>query len=127
MKKFLFSVLLSLVFLSIETKAQTAVSATATASMTTPAAAALDTTLVKPYVGNYKSDMGNIKVWIENGQLLGELEGQGNGELRLTEKADVFIIVGMDGDVTFIRNEEKKVIKVKINAQGATIEGERVE
>jgi PBP1b-binding outer membrane lipoprotein LpoB len=127
MKKFLFPVLLSLVFLSVETKAQTAVSATATASMTTPAATVLDTMLVKPYVGKYKSDMGSIKVWIENGQLLGELEGQGSGELRITEKADVFTIVGMDGDVTFIRNEEKKVIKVKINAQGATIEGERVE
>jgi hypothetical protein len=127
MKKIFVSTILSLVFLSVETKAQTAVSATATATMTTPAATILDTMLVKPYVGKYKSDMGSIKVWIENGQLLGELEGQGSGELRLTEKADVFTIVGMDGDVTFIRNEEKKVIKVKINAQGATIEGERVE
>ena len=125
MKKIFVSIILSLVFLSIETKAQTAVSATATATVTIPAA--LDTMLVKPYLGKYKSDMGNIKVWIENGQFLGELEGQGSGELRLTEKADVFTIVGMDGDVTFIRNEEKKVIKVKINAQGATIEGEKVE
>ncbi len=125
MKKIFVSAIFSLVFLSIETKAQTAVSATATATVTIPAA--LDTMLVKPYLGKYKSDMGSIKVWIENGQFLGELEGQGSGELRLTEKADVFTIVGMDGDVTFIRNEEKKVIKVKINAQGATIEGEKVE
>jgi hypothetical protein len=127
MKKIFVSTILSLVFLSVETKAQTAVSGTATASMTTPAATVLDTMLVKPYVGKYKSDMGSIKVWIENGQLLGELEGQGSGELRITEKPDVFTIIGMDGDVTFMRNEEKKVIKVKINAQGATIEGERVE
>jgi hypothetical protein len=127
MKKIFVSTILSLVFLSIETKAQTAVSATATATMTTPAATVLDTTLVNQYLGKYKSDMGNIKVWIEKGQLLGELEGQESAELRLTEKPDVFTIVGMDGDVTFIRNEEKKVIKVKINAQGATIEGERVE
>jgi hypothetical protein len=127
MKKIFVSTILCLVFLSIETKAQTAVSATATATMTTPAATVLDTTLVNQYLGKYKSDMGNIKVWIEKGQLLGELEGQESAELRLTEKADVLTIVGMDGDVTFIRNEEKKVIKVKINAQGATIEGERVE
>jgi hypothetical protein len=123
MKKIFVSTILCLVFLSVETKAQTAVSATATATFTPP----LDTNLVKPYVGKYKADMGAIKVWIENGQLLGELEGQGSGELRLTEKPDVFTIVGMDGDVTFVRNEEKKVIKVKINAQGATIEGDRVE
>jgi hypothetical protein len=127
MKKIFVSTILSLVFLSVKTKAQTAVSATATASMTTPAATVLDTALVNQYVGKYKSDMGNIKVWIEKGQLLGELEGQESAELRLTEKADVFTIVGMEGDVTFIRNEEKKVIKVKINAQGANIEGERVE
>jgi hypothetical protein len=127
MKKILFSILLSLVFLSIETKAQTAVTATSTATVTTPAATVLDTVLVKPYLGKYKSDMGSIKVWIENGQLLGELEGQSSGELRLTDKADVLIIVGMDGDVTFIRDAEKKVVKVKINAQGAVIEGEKVE
>jgi hypothetical protein len=127
MKKILFSTFLSLVFLSIETKAQTAVTATSTATVTTPTATVLDTAIVKPYIGKYKSEMGSIKVWIENGQLLGELEGQGSGELRLTDKADVLTIVGMDGDVTFIRDDEKKVIKVKINAQGATIEGEKVE
>jgi hypothetical protein len=127
MKKILFSILLSLVFLSIETKAQTAVTATSTATVTTLKATELDTVLVKPYLGKYKSDMGSIKVWIENGQLLGELEGQGSGELRLTDKSDVLTIVGMDGDVTFIRDDEKKVIKVKINAQGAVIEGEKVE
>ena len=127
MKKILFSVILSLVFLSIETKAQTAVSATATATMTTPAAPVLDTTVANQYLGNYKSDMGNIKVWIEKGQLWGELEGQESAELRLTDKADMLTITGMEGDVMFIRNEEKKVIKIKINAQGATIEGERVE
>jgi hypothetical protein len=127
MKKILFSIFLSLVFLSIETKAQTAVTATSTATVTMPTVTVLDTVLVKPYLGKYKSEMGSIKVWIENGQLLGELEGQGSGELRLTDKADVLTIVGMDGDVTFIRDDEKKVIKVKINAQGATIEGEKVE
>jgi hypothetical protein len=125
MKKIYFSIFLSLIFLSIKTKAQTAVTATSTATIAS--ATVLDTMLVKPYLGKYKSDMGSIKVWIENGQLLGELEGQGSGELRLTDKSDVFTIVGMDGDVTFIRDDEKKVIKVKINAQGATIEGEKVE
>jgi hypothetical protein len=123
MKKVFIGSILGLLFFSIETKAQSA----ATASTATQAAVVLDTTLVKPYLGNYKSDMGNIKVWIENGQLLGELEGQGSGELRLTDKADVLTIVGMDGEVTFIRDEQNKVIKVKINAQGATIEGEKIE
>jgi hypothetical protein len=40
------------------------------------------------------------------------LEGQGKGELSLTKKPDFLTIVGMDGDVTFIRDEEKKVAKV---------------
>jgi hypothetical protein len=127
MKKILFSIFLSFVFLSIETKAQTAVTATSTATVTMPVATVFDTVLVKPYLGKYKSEMGSIKVWIDNGQLLGELEGQGSSELRLTDKADVLTIVGMDGDVTFIRNDEKKVVKVKINAQGAIIEGEKEE
>jgi membrane protein implicated in regulation of membrane protease activity len=127
MKKVLFSIFLSLIFLAIETKAQTAVTATSTAIVTTSATTVLDTVLVKPYLGKYKSEMGSIKVWIENGQLLGELEGQPSAELRLTDKEDVLTIVGMDGDVTFIRGDEKKVVKVKINAQGTTIEGEKVE
>lgn len=124
MKKVLFITFLSFACFTIETKAQTAVAEKPAAMV---AAVAVDTLAIKPYVGTYKSDMGQIKVWIVDSKLMGELEGQGKGELRLTDKADVLSIEGMEGDVTFIRNDEKKVIKVKINAQGQVIEGEKVE
>ena len=119
MKKNIFITFLSFFCFLLNSKAQTAANATPVA--------VVDTLLFKPYVGNYKSDMGAIKVWIENGQLLGELEGAESGELRLTEKPDVLTVVGMDGSVTFTRNDAQKVVKVTIAIQGQNIVGERVE
>lgn len=120
MKKVFFITFLALCFVSYEIKAQTVPAEKATAI-------AVDSALLKPYVGIYKSDFGKIKVWLENQLLMGELEGQGSGELRLTDKADVLSIEGMEGNVTFTRNDDKKVVKVKINAQGQIIEGDKVE
>lgn len=120
MKKNIFITFLSFFCFLLHAKAQTA------ANAATPVAV-VDTLLFKPYVGNYKSDMGAIKVWIENGQLLGELEGSESAELRLTEKPDVLTVVGMDGSVTFTRNDAQKVVKVTIAVQGQNIVGERVE
>jgi hypothetical protein len=123
MKKVLFITFLSFGCFTIETQAQTAV-----AEKPAAVAAVVDTMVFKPYIGSYKSEMGQIKVWLEDSKLIGELEGQGKGELRLTDKADVLSIEGMDeASVTFIRNDEKKVVKVKINAQGQVIEGDKVE
>lgn len=120
MKKVFFIAFLGLCCFAYETKAQTT-------PAENPTAVAVDSALLKPYVGIYKSDFGKIKVWLENQLLMGELEGQGSGELRLTDKADVLSIAGMEGDVTFTRNDEKKVVKVKINTQGQVIEGDKVE
>jgi hypothetical protein len=120
MKKVLFIAFLSISCFTIETKAQTAVAEK-------PAAVAVDTMVFKPYIGSYKCEMGQIKVWLEDSKLIGELEGQGKAELRLSDKADVLSLEGMEGDVTFIRNEDKKVVKIKINVQGQVIDGDKVE
>ncbi|NJN32969.1 MAG: hypothetical protein HC817_00635 [Saprospiraceae bacterium] len=95
------------------------------------AAAEVDTLAFMPYVGKYESPYGKIKVWIENKQLFGELEGQGAAELLLTDTPDELKINGMEGKVVFTRNDEKKIAKLKISvsANGSLqeIEGERVE
>jgi hypothetical protein len=120
MKKVLFIVFLAISCFAIETQAQTA-------AAEKPATAVVDTMVLKAYVGSYKSDLGQIKVWLEDAKLIGEMEGQGKGELRLTDKEDILTVEGMDASVTFIRNDDKKVIKLKINAQGNVIEGDKVE
>ncbi len=94
-------------------------------------AAAVDTMAYMPYVGKYESSYGKIKVWIENKQLFGELEGQGAAELHFTDTPDELRITGYEGKIVFTRNDEKKITKLKISvsANGSLqeIEGERVE
>jgi hypothetical protein len=121
MKKVLFITFLSFGCFTIETQAQTAVAEKPVAVV------AVDTMVLKAYVGVYKSEMGAIKVWIEESKLFGELEGQGKGELRLTDKEDVLTVEGMEASVSFIRNDDKKIVKLKINAQGQVIEGDKIE
>jgi hypothetical protein len=126
MKKVFFITCVAIAYFSIETKAQTTPAEKPAVEKTT--SVAVDTLVFKPYLGKYKCDMGEIKVWLDGSKLMGELEGQGKGELKVTEKTDNFAIEGMDGGVTFIRNEDKtKVTGVKINAQGQVIEGNKVE
>lgn len=92
------------------------------ASAQTTAPAPLDSTTVKEFLGTYDTGgMGLIRVTWENNQMMGELEGQGKAALFPTSTADVFGIDGMDGTVTFFRNEEKKVIRLQIDVQGQVI------
>ena len=126
MKKVLFITCVAIACFSIKTKAQTTTTEKSAAEKPVPVA--VDTMVLKPYLGTYKCDMGQIKVWLDGSKLMGELEGQGKGELLVTEKTDIFNIEGMEGDVTFIRNDEKtKVKSVKINVQGQVIEGNKIE
>ena len=126
MKKVFFITCVAIACFSIETKAQTTPAEKPAVEKTT--SVAVDTLIFKPYLGKYKCDIGEIKVWLDGSKLMGELEGQGKGELKITEKTDNFAIEGLDGGVIFIRNEEKtKVTGVKINAQGQVIEGNKVE
>jgi len=99
---------------------------TATAQ-SAPAPAALDTAAVKVYLGKYDTGgMGNVFVTLEGGKIMGELEGQGKAELAPAKDPDIFTILGMDGTVTFIRDDSKKVVKLQIAVQGQVIEATRL-
>lgn len=92
-----------------------------------PAVPVLDSVAVQPILGKYDTGgMGNIIVSWDQGKVIGTLEGQGSAPLVPTATADVFNIEGFDGTATFIRDETKKVIKVKLEVQGQTIEGTRL-
>ena len=95
--------------------------ATATAPPPTPA---LDSLSAKDYFGKYDTGgMGLLTVAWQQGKVVGTLEGQGTAELKPTATVDVLTILGYDGTATFIRDEQKKVIKIKLDVQGQIIEG----
>ncbi len=93
-----------------------------------PTVAALDTVAAKSYVGKYKmkdSPFEEIIVTLQNGQLNGEAVGQGSAPLAPTKDADVFEVVGYDGKLEFVRDENKMVKKLKLTMQGSTMEGDK--
>jgi hypothetical protein len=97
------------------------------AAQSAPAPAALDTVAAKVYLGKYDTGgMGNVFVTLENGKIMGELEGQGKAELAPAKDADVFMIMGMDGIVTFLRDDSKKIVKLQIAVQGQVIEATKL-
>lgn len=99
-------------------------SASAQTSTTPPPTPALDSLGAKDFFGKYDTGgMGLIVVSWEQGKVVGSLEGQGSAELKPTGKPDVLSISGYEGTATFIRDEQKKVIKVKLEVQGQLIEG----
>ncbi|WP_421795790.1 hypothetical protein [Haliscomenobacter sp.] len=101
--------------------------ATAQAPATPPPTPALDSLGAKDFLGKYDTGgMGNIVVSWEQGKVIGALEGQGSAELKPTATPDVLSIVGFEGTATFIRDEQKKVIKVKLEVQGQVIEGAKL-
>ena len=94
----------------------------------TPTIAALDTVAAKSYVGKYKmkdAPFEEIIVTLQNGKLNGEAVGQGSAELAPTKEADIFEVVGYDGKLEFVRNENKVVAKLKLTMQGSTMEGDK--
>ena len=94
----------------------------------TTTTAALDTVAAKSYVGKYKmkdAPFEEIIVTLKDGQLNGEAVGQGSAPLAPTKDTDVFEVVGYDGKLEFVRNENKVVTKLKLTMQGSTLEGEK--
>lgn len=92
-----------------------------------PATPALDSLSAKDLLGKYDTGgMGTIIVSWEQGKVIGALEGQGSAELKPTATPDVLSIIGFEGTATFIRDEQKKVIKVKLEVQGQVIEGSKL-
>jgi hypothetical protein len=114
MKKMFLLLSISLFALTFEVSAQTTTT--------------VDTLAYKEYVGKYKVKEGPIEdliVTIQNGKLMGEAVGQGSAELLATKEPDIFDVVGYDGKLVFIRNENKVVMRIKLSVQGQTMEGEK--
>lgn len=78
------------------------------------------------YVGEYTmSDNPYVKVLKlvdKEGKLIMSAEGFPDTELTAGAKADAFVLGGMGGDIVFTR-EGGAVTKLKIEAQGQTLEG----
>lgn len=78
------------------------------------------------YAGEYKmSDNPYVKVLKladKDGKLIMSAEGFPDTELTAGSKPDAFVLGGMGGDITFTR-EGGSVTKLKIEAQGQTLEG----
>jgi hypothetical protein len=92
-----------------------------------PPTPALDSLGAKDFFGKYDTGgMGNIVVSWSQGKVIGAMEGQGSAELKPTATPDVLSIVGFEGTATFIRDEQKKVIKVKMEVQGRVIEAAKL-
>ncbi len=118
MKKIVFLLVTGLFALSFDVSAQT----------TTTTTVAVDTLALKEYVGKYKvkdAPIEDLIVTLQNGKLMGEAVGQGTAQLAPTAEADIFDVVGYDGKLVFIRNENKIVTKLKLSVQGQTMEGEK--
>ncbi|MBP6432107.1 MAG: hypothetical protein KA319_10090 [Ferruginibacter sp.] len=84
---------------------------------------------LKQYVGKYKFPDGSvvpeIEVVLDNGALdFNSIMGSTPVEKT---KNDEFSIPQYNGTATFIRNEAKKIVGLKIEAQGTVLEGTIVE
>ncbi len=92
-----------------------------------PVSSTLDSVTVNEFLGKYDAgDIGIIVVTWEQNKLNSTLEGKGSSELTLTTTPDIFSIVSYSGIATFIRNEQKKIIRVLLEVQGQIFEGTKL-
>ncbi len=98
-------------------------------AQTTPTSATtVDTLVLKQYVGKYKikdAPIEDLIVTLQEGKLMGEAVGQGTAQLAPTKEVDIFDVVGYDGKVEFIRDDNKNVTKLKLSVQGQSMTGEK--
>lgn len=84
---------------------------------------------LKEYAGKYKFPDGSpfpeVTVVFENG-VLSASSVAGTAELRRREK-DTFDILSYGGVATFIRNDEKKIVKLHVQINDLDVEGEKTE
>lgn len=83
---------------------------------------------LKNYLGTYEVEEGpfsTIKVTLEDGKLTGEAVGQGYSELSPSDEADVFNVIDYDGELTFMRNEQKVVESLELSINGSIISANR--
>lgn len=104
-----------------------AFSVSAKTTVVHPAAPLSDS--LEQYTGKYKFESGpvaEVEVTLENGTLK-VISAQGTSSLVKTEEADVFTLVEYEGKATFKRNEEKKIVGIKIEVMGMVLEGNKEE
>ncbi len=84
---------------------------------------------LKEYAGKYKFPDGSpfpeVTVVFENGTLSASSVA-GTAELKRREK-DTFDILSYGGVATFIRNDEKKIVKLHVQINDLDVEGEKTE
>jgi hypothetical protein len=93
--------------------------------------AAAPTVDLKQYVAKFKFEGAPFEtievILAEDGKLYGDAGESGRAELVPTEKPDVMNVTGYDGTCEFIRDENKKIIKVSLSVMGNTFEGTIIE
>lgn len=129
MKKVVLLVFLAVSVLSFGVSAQSSTD-TSKSAMPTPATTipSLDVLVAQNYLGKYKvkdAPIEELVITLQDGKLMGEAVGQGSAELAPTAEIDIFSVIGYDGKIEFVRNDNKSVIKIKLTLQGNTMEGEK--
>jgi hypothetical protein len=120
MKNFM-SLLLVLCFALLGTNAQ----AKNSISFNTPLKVATDTTALVEYKGKYNfgndAPVTDVTIVIDKEELMAKSD-QGNFPLKPVEnKADNFTIEAISAEVTFTRNEDKKIIGMSVKMPDGTI------
>jgi hypothetical protein len=120
MQKFVFSFLLGLLAFC-GASAQTT-------TTTTPATAVADTVALKEYAGKYKFEglpFEYIEFSLKDGVLNVQAGDQGGPMVQNKEVPEKFDAADGQAKITFVRNEEKKVVRVSIDYQGMMLEGKK--
>lgn len=121
MKKILFFCLIGVGAFAFDASAVTIPSPTLTAISS-------DTTVLKEYTGKYKFEglpFEYMEFSLKEGMLNVVAGDQGGALKPAKDVADKFEIVEADAKFTFIRDEQKKIVKVAVEYQGMAFEGKK--
>lgn len=98
--------------------------------MTLEGAKEMDEVIESPYVGNYEFEAGSpvvaVEVYEKDGVLYGASD-QGEAELKPTDRADVFEVVGYDGEAVFQKDDMGKITGMVLTIQGTELIAEKSE
>ena len=86
-----------------------------------------DSIALKEFAGKYKFvglPFDYMEITLENGVLNVDAGGQGGPMTQDKENTDKFDVLG-EAIFKFVRNEEKKIVKLVVEYQGMTMNGER--
>ena len=81
------------------------------------------------FAGKYRIKNAPIEfilLSVQNGKLIGEVEGQETVELIPLQEKDTFNVANYGAVVLFIRDETNRVKNCKLTIQGNTLEGELI-